>query len=61
MCKDCANAIWDPLMGEYKCVVSHTYVYGANEDCEDYKKGKPVESKMAKDYYEQMGMDANGN
>lgn len=56
MCKDCANAIYDPLMGEYKCIVDQTYVYRETVFCEDYKPGKPVESKRAKDYYEQVGM-----
>ena len=56
MCKTCKHAIFDPLMGEYKCIVDQTYVYRETLFCEDYKEGKPVESKRAKDYYEQMGM-----
>lgn len=57
MCKTCKHAIYDPLMGEYKCAVEMHYVYEETVYCENYAQGRPIESKRAKDYYEQMGMN----
>lgn len=45
-CTTCAKAIFDKIFGEYKCSVSKTYVRTPlNVRCENYKEGKPKDSK----------------
>lgn len=45
-CTTCGNAIFDTVFGEYKCGISKTYVRTPlNVRCENYKEGKPMDSK----------------
>lgn len=46
-CTTCANAVFDPLWGEYKCKVRKTTVYILldSTECRDYKNGTPEKSK----------------
>lgn len=45
-CTTCGNAIFDTVFGEYKCSISKTYVRTPlNVRCENYKEGKPMDSK----------------
>lgn len=46
-CKNCENAVFDPLWGEYKCKVRKTTVYILLEpsECPSYKAGTPAISK----------------
>lgn len=45
-CTTCGNAIFDTVFGDYKCSISKAYVRTPlNVRCEDYKEGKPVDSK----------------
>ena len=45
-CSKCANAIFNPWWGEYKCEISTTIVYDDNEveTCLEFKEGEPKET-----------------
>lgn len=53
--KTCENAIFDPLLGEYKCQARNVYIYDTDKcaDCPHYKKGEPKETKEP--YYGREG------
>jgi hypothetical protein len=45
-CKNCANAVFDTLWGDYKCKEYQVIVHPDQKiDCELYKKGNPAEGK----------------
>ena len=45
-CKDCKNAIFHEQLGEYKCVIRHTYTKCEQQlRCEHWAEGTPGESK----------------
>ena len=46
-CKNCANAIFDEVWGEYKCKVRNIRIYDVDEQitCPDHKKSKSTEEK----------------
>ena len=50
-CDTCKNAIFDPILGEYKCKVRKRYVdiWIDASECTDYAKGKPAMSKVEYD------------
>lgn len=47
-CETCANAIFDEVWGEYKCIVLGHVIDDLDEivDCSAHKKGKPKISEM---------------
>ena len=49
-CDTCTNAIFDPILGEYKCKKKQRYVRDyIDSECEDHEKGKPAMSKVEYD------------
>ena len=50
-CRNCENAVFDQVFGEYKCSVSKTRIYypDLHFNCPDWKKGEPKESKEVED------------
>lgn len=45
-CSNCANAVFDPLWGDYKCKVYEVIVAAEQKlDCPDHKPGTPTEGK----------------
>lgn len=52
-CKDCEHALFNPILGEYKCFKNYTYVF-TNMCCKNFIKRKD-ELNMSKEgeYYEQ--------
>ena len=50
-CKNCANAIFDPVFGDFKCSKSEVVVYESVVDCADYEKGNPIISKETPEGY----------
>lgn len=51
-CKNCSNAIFDPVFGEYKCSITQTVVYEISLiSCDNYEKGIPETSKETPDGY----------
>lgn len=55
VCKTCKHAIFEELMGEYKCSKTklHTSIPSAVVQCKNYVTGKPTKSKKTrKDYQE---------
>ena len=46
-CKSCEKAVFDPLLGEYKCSHYHVCIYDmdARKDCSHYKKGEVKETE----------------
>ena len=46
-CTTCANAVWDPVWGEYKCTSLKHVIYRPEnfENCIYYLKGIPKESR----------------
>lgn len=50
-CKNCANALFDKLWGDYKCKLDGLFRYdlsellGPAENCPDHKEGEPGISK----------------
>lgn len=54
-CKECANAIFDPAFGDYKCKIlkRHVAVWYDAMDCTDYAVGKElVETKEERGEYD---------
>ena len=46
-CDTCKSAIFDPVMGEYKCEKKKRYVQESiDSDCKDYANGEPAMSKV---------------
>lgn len=50
-CKNCANAIFDPVWGEFKCSIKQHVMYTDSVDCDDYETGKPSISKETPEGY----------
>lgn len=44
-CKNCANALYDELWGDYKCSLDGLFRYGLPKECPDHKEGEPGISK----------------
>lgn len=53
-CRNCGNAVFDPVWGEYKCTVYEHVIYDLDNylDCKSYEKGEPTESKETPEDYE---------
>jgi hypothetical protein len=49
-CKTCKHAIFDPLLGDYKCSKMRRYVTDDEfrNGCDEYVKGTPTDSKETK-------------
>lgn len=48
-CKDCEHALFNPILGEYKCFINYTYIFDPiHTCCKDFIKGKD-ELKMSKE------------
>lgn len=51
-CKNCTNALFNKLFGEYKCDITHVSVNSHfTKDCPDYEKGNPTVSKDLPENY----------
>ena len=50
-CKNCTNAIFDPVWGVFKCSISEVAIYNDTTDCADYEAGKPSISKETPEGY----------
>ena len=46
-CQTCAHGRYNTLWGDWKCGLSGLYCYDVrkNDECPDYKKGTPGDSK----------------
>lgn len=51
-CKNCANAIFDQVFGDYKCSITQVSVDPDSVvDCEDHANGNPTVSKDLPENY----------
>lgn len=52
-CKDCEHALFNPILGEYKCFKNYTYIFNSvHTCCDDFikRKGELNMSKEGEDY-----------